>query len=141
MRFRAKSATRIWLIWAWAGFGAFNIIFGIHAFFEGKSFVGAVYFGQGALILVAALFEYFMPNFIYSELDATCLCVHKLCKKKEIAWQEVTSAGRFGFGTDDVIVRFGHQMEDYGYILTQPADRDEFLAAIHQYAPQAKIDM
>ncbi|MGP8224974.1 MAG: hypothetical protein ACLQGT_02335, partial [Terracidiphilus sp.] len=81
------------------------------------------------------------PIFIYSDLDATCLCVHKFWKKKEIAWKEVTSAGRFRFGADDVIVRFGHQIEDYGNIIVQPADRDEFLAAIHQYAPQAEIDV
>lgn len=74
-------------------------------------------------------------------MDAVCLRLHKFWKKKEIALQDVTSAGRFGFGTDDVIVRFGHQMEDYGYILTQPADRDGFLVAIRQYAPQAKIDL
>jgi hypothetical protein len=52
----------------------------------------------------------------------------------------VTSAGRFGFGTDAVIVRFGHQIEDYENVIVQPADRDGFLAAIHQYAPQAKFD-
>ncbi|MGP8225433.1 MAG: hypothetical protein ACLQGT_04690 [Terracidiphilus sp.] len=63
MRFRAKSAMPIWTIWAWAGIGAFNIILGIHTYFVGKSFDGAVYFGQGALLLITALFAYFMPIF------------------------------------------------------------------------------
>lgn len=90
------------------------------------------------------LSSYIIPIFIYSEMDSTCLRLHKFWKKRKIAWHEVTSAGRFGFGTDDVddvIVRFGHQIEDYNYILTQPADREGFLAAIRQYAPKAKVEV
>jgi hypothetical protein len=129
-----------WVIWACAGFGAFYIILGIHACLVKKSFSEAVYFSQGAYFLFWVLFAYLKPIFIYSEMDAACLRMRQFWKMQEFAWHEITSAGRFGFGTDKVIVRFGHQMEVYGNVIVQPADRNGFLAALRQYAPQAEID-
>lgn len=140
MKFQSKFALPKWSIWTFVGLGWLNIVLGVHASMVRDVFSGVVDVVGGVFYLLLGLLGWLLSLLVYSEMDATCLCVHRFWKKKEIAWPEVTSAGKFGFGTDDVIVRFGHQIENYGYILTQPADRDGFLSAIHQYAPHAKVD-
>jgi hypothetical protein len=126
------------VVWMWAGLGAFYFVLG---FFSSKSLSKEMNFIMGILLLLIALFVYFLPIFVYSEMDTSCLRIRKFWKKKEIAWQEVTSAGRFGFGTNCVIVRFGHQINDYGNVIIEPADRNGFLAELRLFAPQAKIDI
>jgi len=141
MRFRTKTPWPKWFLWVLVCHGVLNIVLGLHSLSFRRFDSGLGYVLSGALTLSVAVMGYFIPILVYSEMDAACLRLHKFWKRKEIAWPQVTSAGRFGFGTDDVIVRFGHRIEDYGYILTQPADRDEFLAAIRLFAPQAEVEM
>jgi uncharacterized membrane protein YuzA (DUF378 family) len=141
MRFPAKSAIMTkGMNWMWVGLSVFNIIFCIHFFGAGKSFSGAVYLTSGLIYLSFPFLSYIVPIFTYSEMDASCLRLHKFWKKEEIAWHEVRSVNRFGF-TDSLTVSFGHQIDDYGRITVTPADREQFVSTIRQYAPQAEINV
>lgn len=141
MRFPAKSdAMPKWMIWAWIGFGVCYFILGIHASMTKKSYYVAMDFSQGVMFLLLPLFNRVISVFIYSEMDADCLRLHKFWKKKEIAWYEVRSVHRFGF-TDSLTISFGHQIDDYGRIIVTPENREQFISILRQYAPQAEINI
>jgi hypothetical protein len=96
---------------------------------------------SSALTLFLIILFFITRNFIFCELTDTYMRQRNLWKKKEIRLSEVTSAGKFGFGIDAVIVRFGHQTEDYGNVVLQPLDSEGFLATLQKFAPQAKVDI
>lgn len=99
-----------------------------------------MFFSQGVMFLFLPLFSRVFPIFIYSEMDADCLRLHKFWKKKEIAWHEVRSVHRFGF-TDSLTISYGHQIDDYGRVTVTPENREQFISILRQYAAQVEIDV
>jgi|GEM_PF-6447333 len=44
-----------------------------------------------------------------------------------------------GFAADNVEIYYGHEIEDYAAITSEPRDRDGFIQALRQFALQAKF--
>ena len=83
----------------------------------------------------------FTPNLIYWELDASCLRQQRFWKKKEIAWIEVRLVRKSSYYLDSFAIYFGHQIADYGFFVVNSANREQFISAIRQFAPQADFDV
>lgn len=129
-----------WAIWTYVGFACFYIIFGVLEFLAKRYSSEALYFGNAVFFLFVPITRYIIPIYIYYEIDATRLCLHKFGKKKEISLHDVRSVSRFGF-TDSLSIFFGHQVDDYGSTIVSPAKREQFISTMRQYAPQAEIDV
>ena len=95
---------------------------------------------SGMAYLLMACSFWIIPQVFYCEVSTSCLRQQELWRKKEIAWQEVRLIGNFGF-TDSLAIYFGHQIEDYGYIIVNAQDREQFISAMRQYAPKAEFKL
>jgi len=130
---------RIWL-WAGMGAGAFNLVEGIHDFMNKRPVFGAGDILCGVCLFSFALAPYLILRYVYSEMNPGGLRIRKFWKRTEIAWQNVRSVSRSGF-PESLSVFFGHTMEDYGFVRVSPANQEQFLSTLRQYAPHAEIDL
>lgn len=133
MKFRTKYAP---LTWEW-----FAIVLAL---------VAGTFFGANrdhlkdilpAFALIVGSLSLLEFQFTYLELTSDCLRKRRLWKKIEIPWNEVTRVSWLGFAQHAVMISYGHQPEDYGWLAASPGNRKDFIAALHKYAPHATFEL
>jgi hypothetical protein len=130
MRFRAKIGPEIWVLIAMLCF--FTVLWVIKPasdFFRYSILFSGLF----------ALQQILKRIFTYWEVDSDCFRERRFLKVREIPWHTVTRVGRFQFA-GYLSIFFVNQDENSGFITVNPADREQLLAALRQYAPQAKFD-
>jgi len=135
MRFRARFGALGWCQVSLATFSLFLWFSGLHSRFV------AIYAFCLALNTLQRVFNH---AFIYWELDSTSLRERRFWNTKEIQWGEVTHVGGFVRPSSDHLeVDFAHPapMSESGRIIARPEDRQQFLAALHRFAPQAHFEV
>jgi hypothetical protein len=90
------------------------------------------------LVLVAVVLA---DRSIYWELNPQCLILHKLWKRKQIPWNEVTDVGWLGNMSGTFRINIGHQIEDYDRLYIEPSDEAGFIAALREFAPHADFEL
>ncbi|MGA3082700.1 MAG: hypothetical protein ABSD44_15220 [Terracidiphilus sp.] len=84
--------------------------------------------------------------FVYWELDASCIRIHRFWSVREIAWGNVTQIVNLhpDYAPSNYLeihyIRSALK-SNQGSIIANPKDRPQFLAALRQFAPQAKFDV
>ena len=97
-------------------------------------------------LTIAALYWFFSTNFMYWELDKSCIRHRWFWKKKEIALQNVTRVGYMNYkrpsscGLEIDYILPGPMIERRN-MLVDPLDREQFITALRQFAPQAIFDV
>jgi hypothetical protein len=89
MRFRAKFGA---LGWFWVGLICLWIAAAVFKHYRSTS---GIHGSIAVLGILPVLFLVLNLMFTYWELDSSCLRVHRLWHKKEIAWEDVTHVGGF----------------------------------------------
>jgi hypothetical protein len=135
MRFRPHLRNLAWVTVAMCLLS--GILQTVSCFRAGRHSVGDVALAGGWLILAALGVFYCL--FVYWDLNLDGLSARVFWKVRKIPWQSVRSVSKFGFGTDDVIIRFGHSVENYGNLIATPANREEFIATLRKFAPRAEF--
>jgi len=94
-------------------------------------------FGVNALIRVIT------QIFVYWELDSSSLREHRLWDCREVAWREVARVGLWNPKSTVLEIQYARDapLSDRGTVIANPEDREQFLAAIHRFAPQAAFDL
>ena len=94
-------------------------------------------FGLNALIRVVS------QLFIYWELDSSGFREHRLWSTREVAWQEVARVGLWNPRSTVLEIQYARDapLSDRGTVIANPGDREQFLAAIHMFAPRAAFDL
>jgi len=138
MRFRAKLVSGSWLFLLVAalqfGLALARILFPRHS--------------QGGIddflhILCGLLWVliFFIPYTTFWELDADGLRQRRLWINRRIGWQEVTRVVNSWSPAYDLKIEF--QRHGFGSrkgcILASPREHDQFLDALHRFAPQAEF--
>jgi len=143
MKFRAKFQA-VGLLWF-----PLPCLYGIfwlswrHSNFPHSSLYGLT----AILWTVTALLWFFRTNFIYWELDSSSLRAFWLGKQRnEIAWLNVTRVGLENYQHPSsccLVIDCIHPgpMIERKTILVDPRDREEFLATLRGFAPQATFDV
>jgi hypothetical protein len=100
------------------------------------------------VFLSLALIKLISRNYIYWELDSSGLHVRKIWGKKEfvVAWDKVIAVRNFipGVSWDGkVSVYYEPPIPTNGfrYVVTTPERRNEFIAALREFAPHAKFEV
>lgn len=88
----------------------------------------------------------FQNRFVYWDVESAGLCEHRFWKTKAVPWEEITQVSGFFTGkhpslTITVDYSRSAPMSDRGHILADPEDRDQFIAALRRYAPNASFDV
>jgi hypothetical protein len=94
-----------------------------------------------ALLILTICLSILTSAFTYWELDTAHLRRRRLWRVKEIAWQDVTRVGRFGFSGKKVKINYGRVPEDYAYILADPSNCERFIEALRRFATHAEFDV
>jgi hypothetical protein len=137
MLFRARFGALGWCQVSLATFALFLWLSGLHS----RSISILAFFL--ALIALQRVFNY---AFIYWELDSKSFRERRFWNTKEIQWGEVTHVGSFipsQPSSDYLEVDFARPalMSESGRIIAHPEDRQQFLASLHRFAPQAHFDV
>jgi hypothetical protein len=143
MKFRAKVQP---LALNYLAVAVINFICRLHA---GKTLglFSARCYGFGALIwLLVSLIVFVRQNFIYWELDSTSLRQLWFWKKTAIHWQEVTRIGLMNYkrpASSGLEIDYIHAgpMTERGTMLANPVGREQFIAALRQFAANATFDV
>jgi hypothetical protein len=93
------------------------------------------------LFFVATLAGVAAIRSIYWELSPQCLILHKLWKRKQIPWSEVTEIGWLGNMSGTFRINIGHQIEDYDRLYIELNDQTGFIAALRKFAPHANFEL
>ena len=95
---------------------------------------------------LVAVIWFVRQNFIYWELDLGCLRQRWLWKKTDVVLQDVKSVGYMNYkrpsswGLEIDYIHPG-PMIVRDTMLVDPVDREQFIAALRQFAPQATFDV
>ena len=135
MRFRPRLRK---LSWALSAVFLLNSVIQISQCFWADYRTGHLLLATGWLILAGLGNFYCM--FVYWDFSPEGLTARVLWKVKRIPWQSVRSVGKLGYFRDNVKINYGHSIEDYGNLVTTPANREKFIAALRQFAPQAEFE-
>jgi hypothetical protein len=95
----------------------------------------------GVLFLLAALAAVLVRQSYYWELSPQCLLLHKLWKRKQIPWNEVTSVGWLRRMSGTFRINIGHQIEDYDRLYIEPSNQAAFIVALREFAPHADFEL
>jgi hypothetical protein len=83
--------------------------------------------------------------FIYWDVDSSGLRERRLWNERTIPWQEVTRVSGWMDrpSSDALAVHYARSapLSDSGTVVATPEDRQQFLADLHRYAPQAAFDV
>jgi hypothetical protein len=105
-------------------------------------------YGCPFVFLSLALIKLISRNYIYWELDSGGLHARKIWGKREfvVAWDKVVAVRNFipGISWDGrVSVYYEPPIPTNGfrYVVTTPERRNEFIAALREFAPHAKFEV
>jgi hypothetical protein len=140
MRFRAKFGIDAWTQVGLAILMAFPLVFGRNSGFGKTEAFLAV------LISLPAVFMFLSRYFIYWELAPTCIREREFWNEKEVTWNKVTHVDKYlpGLTTDHALaVWYVNPASRSGrsYIVANPEDRKDFIAALRRFAPLAIFDV
>jgi hypothetical protein len=132
VRFRAKFG---WVDWVWIVTASVVTV----AWVIGRrsSTLFLFVFGLNALIRIVS------QVFVYWDVDSSSLREHRLWSTKEVAWQEVARVGLWTPKSTVLEIEYARDapLSDRGTVIANPGDREQFLAAIHRFAPQAAFEL
>ena len=100
MRFRANTSFLPWLLVGYTCVYAFDVFRSrsVYPFWQVNFFS----------VTILSVLLFFLSHFlIYWDMDSTSLREHKLWKKKEIAWHDVTCISWLGFSSVKVKISYG----------------------------------
>jgi hypothetical protein len=90
-------------------------------------------------VLLAAV-SMFSRAFIYWDTDSSGLTEQRFWRKKHILWQRVTKVGPDRLGGLRIEFTMQVPAAKPSRITADPANRMQFMAMVHEFAPQAEID-
>src|SRR5580692_73584 len=137
MHFQAKFAPESWI---WIAICGINIAMALGRILSPRHHDLGL-FSLNLLTAVGALLTFYGYKAASWELDADGLRQQKLWMNTEVGWQDVTrvvSSWSSPFYDLKIEYRrhgFGRKI---GHILANPTDREQFLDALHRFAPQAE---
>lgn len=139
MRFRAKFGL---LGWVYVAFASFVIVL----ILSPRQHHGDQRFFAVLPTLVLAVLRILSQIFIYWEINSDGLRVRRFWDEKTIPWQEVTRVGAWNpkhASSDVLAIDYFRSapMSDQGSVIANPEDRQQFLANLRRYAPQAVFDV
>jgi hypothetical protein len=139
MRFRTKFGAQGWCLVSVAILYACFAYFGYHLQRSVWGFAAGVWVWLALLRILSQIFCYW-------EADSESFREHNFWVKKEIPWEEVTRIGSFNPkqpSSSFLAVDYarGAPMSERGHIVANPADREQFIAVLHRFAPQATFEV
>lgn len=140
MRFRTKFGAQGYCLVSLAILYGCFALFGPHHLQRSMwGFAAAVWLWWAFVRIMSQLFNYW-------ELDSDSFRIRSLWSTREIPWQEVTRVGSFNpkqpsSGFLEVDYARPAPMSARGHILANPEDREQFIAAMHRFAPQATFEV
>lgn len=143
MRFRPEFGL---FVWGWVAIACLYCFFAFEARF-GRVHSDSTYRMLMAVVwILTALLNILGRVGMYWELDATSLRQRGVWGTKEISWAEVTRVGTVNpkqpsSGFLEVDYARPTPLSDRGHILANQDDRDEFIRALHRFAPQATFEV
>jgi hypothetical protein len=137
MRFRAKFGA---LGWCWAGLAGFVLVLWSSGLRTGG------FGGFSVLIVLLAIQRVLLHAFVYWDVLSDGLRERRLWNTREVAWREVQHVGGWRPSqpsSDSLAIDFARPapLSDRGSIIANPEDREEFIAALRRFAPQAAFDV
>jgi hypothetical protein len=83
---------------------------------------------------------------VYWDVNSNCLRERRLWHTREVAWSEVTHVGAWNPeqpASDTLAIHYARPapMSDKGDVIANPDDRQQFIAALRRFAPQATFDV
>lgn len=140
MRFRAKIAL---ISWAWLATG----LFAAALMTSSRHRAGAAFLVVYTVLAFAMAAIQFLSCFcIWWDITPEALCEQRLWARRTIPWQEITevvSWPRENRASDYLEIYFYRPapLSANGSVIASPAERAQFLSAIREHAPQARIQL
>jgi hypothetical protein len=136
MRFRAKFVPETWLLLLLCGIYA---ALGLDRILAHRDHwhLGVI----NLIMAVLAVLAVCSQRTVLWEMDTEGLRHRRLWIYTQIGWQDVTRVESLWSSTFDLKIEYNRHGfgPKVGRILTNPADRDAFVAALHRFAPQAEF--
>jgi hypothetical protein len=139
MKFRTKFGPQGWFVVSLAcAYGYVVLLSPRGSPHSAWGFTAAVWVWWAFLRILSYLFTYW-------ELDSSSLRQHSYWSTKEVAWEEVTHVGGLNGRPSSAVLEVDYArpapMSDRGHILASPEDRQQFIAALRRFAPQAAFEV
>ena len=138
MQFRLKPVQGSWIFLPIYGMNGATALLRIFSHRDSRNGYDITFL---VLLTIATLLTLFRQQVIFWEMDADSLRYRRLWFYTKIEWQDITSVVSQWSGTFDLKIEYHRRGfgSKIGRILTNPLDRDGFLDALRQYAPQAEF--
>lgn len=138
MRFQKKFGFEGWL-WVLVAFG-WGFLLVVHRHFNVFEYLMAAVWTILGLLNVLSL------RYIYWELDASSLRIHRFGGMKEIVWDQVTKVSSWYpeyISKEFIEIRYVYFASELkqSSIIAKPSDSEKFLETIRQFVPKAKVNL